>query len=693
MILDRITMLTISLLLLLFLHSTHSMLLGWVESPGYPMGYLPHASLNWSRCAPKGHTLSIRLIHLDMEDSPDCANDAIQVFSNNSLIAILCGEMGFEELQSTVNPSLISSSGGCLSLTFHSDYSNTKRHTGFRGFYTIKDFDECEDDPDNECTQFCHNFVGGYHCSCRHGYHLANDKHTCTVSCSEDLSGLNYGDISSPLWPRSYAENANCLYSLSVEAYLQLELHFSDVFDVEESSDGQCIDALRIETPSGILGPFCGQKPPPSPFLTHSNDVKIRFTSDSFGTNKGFSLHFQTRDKVCSAEAIPHATMTPQKTQYDRGQTVTVTCDTGYVASTLEIHTLSSQYETTCQSTGSWAPSYACQPVDCGFPNIPTDGVLQLVDSDNQQTQYEDHIQFECISKYYILEGEDRYTCNANGDWVSEGGETKMPKCIEVCGMPERSIATAGRILGGEVANLGEIPWHLLIKYPNPRGGASLINDRWALTAAHVVDGIEETSLELYGGLVDGRTSGNSDVSVLRSEKIIIHPGYGRDISGVRTNYDNDIALIKFTTRADFGPNLLPICLPNVETGVTENELGTVSGWGMTEKRNKSPVLRYVHIGIYSRDTCGNTPPVQGSSKTMTFSDNMFCAGAEGKDSCSGDSGGPFVLPTLSVGNGPYYLAGIVSWGANCRLQMNTGYYTKVGNYIDWIKDTMEKNN
>lgn len=70
---------SLSLLLLLVHLTASSTLLGWVESPGYPSGYLPHASLNWSRCAPKGHTISIRLIHLDLEDSQDCENDAVKV--------------------------------------------------------------------------------------------------------------------------------------------------------------------------------------------------------------------------------------------------------------------------------------------------------------------------------------------------------------------------------------------------------------------------------------------------------------------------------------------------------------------------------------------------------------------------------------------------------------------------------------
>lgn len=66
------------------------------------------------------------------------------------------------------------------------------------------------------------------------------------VSCNEDLSGQQRGRISSPSWPAPYAENANCQYVLSVEDHLQLELEFSSDFDVEQSPDGPCIDALRV---------------------------------------------------------------------------------------------------------------------------------------------------------------------------------------------------------------------------------------------------------------------------------------------------------------------------------------------------------------------------------------------------------------------------------------------------------------
>ncbi|XP_047218033.1 complement C1s subcomponent-like [Girardinichthys multiradiatus] len=686
-------MLRLSLLLLLLPCSSYSMLLGWVESPGYPMRYLPHASLNWSRCAPKGQTISIRLIHLDLENSQDCENDAVKILSNGNRIAVLCGKKEYEELQDTVNPLLFSSPGGCLTLLFNSDYSNTKRHTGFKGFYTLQDFNECEDDLNNECTQFCHNFIGGYRCSCRHGYHLAQDKHTCTVNCAKDLSGLKRGDISSPSWPGTYAEHANCKYTLSVEENLQLELHFSEGFDVEQRPDGHCIDELRIETHSETLGPFCGNKPPPSPLLTYSSRVQIHFTSDGFGTNKGFNLNFKTRDKVCRSAVSSNSKVTPLKQEYHRGESVNVTCDLGYEVNSEETEAVLTQYETTCQSTGVWAPSYRCEIVDCGLPYIGADSILQVVDGQN--TKYNSQIKFYCSSEYYTLEGNDTYICNASGEWTSVDGNTGMPKCNEVCGMPETDPSSTGRILGGSKAKLGEIPWQLLIKSPK-RGGASLINDQWAVTAAHVVEGFRADVFELYGGLIDGQSA---NISPIRITKIIMHPSYSTvPPSKEQTNFDNDIALIKFTSKVKLGPNLLPICLPEVNRGVSENEQGTVSGWGaaMVNDRKiiKTKFLHYVHIPVYPLAECMNTPYTD-SNEAMPFTNNMFCAGGQGMDSCHGDSGGPFVSPFLSSG-GPHYLIGIVSWGSNCQndggMGKKKGYYTKVENYVNWIKETINKN-
>jgi len=68
----------------------------------------------------------------------------------------------------------------------------------------------------------------------------------------------------------------------------------------------------------------------------------------------------------------------------------------------------------------------------------------------------------------------------------------------------------------------------------------------------------------------------------------------------------------------------------------------------------------------------------------------MLCAGyaAGGKDSCTGDSGGP--LQCLA-GGGRWKLIGIVSTGQNCALAKKPGIYVRVLTMLDWIKSHVKR--
>ena len=59
----------------------------------------------------------------------------------------------------------------------------------------------------------------------------------------------------------------------------------------------------------------------------------------------------------------------------------------------------------------------------------------------------------------------------------------------------------------------------------------------------------------------------------------------------------------------------------------------------------------------------------------------MFCAGAEGKGSCFGDSGGPITIDSVTGKQ-----IAIVFWGIECGHPEYPGVYAKVRDQIDWIQ-------
>lgn len=71
--------------------------------------------------------------------------------------------------------------------------------------------------------------------------------------------------------------------------------------------------------------------------------------------------------------------------------------------------------------------------------------------------------------------------------------------------------------------------------------------------------------------------------------------------------------------------------------------------------------------------------------------DAEFCAGemAGGKDSCTGDSGGPLIC--INDQNEPV-LYGVVSWGFGCAQWGFPGIYGKVAAVTNWIISTVKEN-
>ena len=72
------------------------------------------------------------------------------------------------------------------------------------------------------------------------------------------------------------------------------------------------------------------------------------------------------------------------------------------------------------------------------------------------------------------------------------------------------------------------------------------------------------------------------------------------------------------------------------------------------------------------------------------ISEKQICAGGEnGKDSCSGDSGGPLMY--FDMEEQRWFAEGVVSFGIMCGEAGWPGVYTHLPKYYDWILQHLVK--
>ncbi|MBZ3876459.1 Complement C1s subcomponent [Sciurus carolinensis] len=346
------------------------------------------------------------------------------------------------------------------------------------------------------------------------------------------------------------------------------------------------------------------------------------------------------------------------------------------------------QTDLTGQKKG-WKLRYHGDPVDCGTPEPIQHGKVE----DPENTLFGSVIRYTCEEPYYYMEHEEggEYRCAVNGSWVNEVLGTELPKCVPVCGVPSEPLPIQQRIFGGFRAKIKNFPWQVFFK--DPWAGGALIDEYWVLTAAHVVEGNPDPPM--YVGSTTVQTSHLNNAQMLTAERVIIHPGWKPvDDSSSRTNFDNDIALVQLRDPVKMGPNVSPICLPGTSSEYNPplRKLGMISGWGRTEIRDHVIQLRGAILPVAPLEKCREVKG--GNSKVdpaaYVFTDNMICAGGQkGVDSCQGDSGGAFAIQDPNEDNPKFYVAGLVSWGPKCGTY---GIYTKVKNYLAWIKKTMQEN-
>ena len=243
-------------------------------------------------------------------------------------------------------------------------------------------------------------------------------------------------------------------------------------------------------------------------------------------------------------------------------------------------------------------------------------------------------------------------------------------------------VDATSKILGGVQAAEGAWPWIAALLYADDPSvfyaqfcSGVLIDQRWVLTAAHCVQGMSASEIQVAVGAYDLTrfTGGRTPVKSIR-----IHPQYSS------TSLYNDIALVELGVPSP----VAPIALFSGESADNTppsllGRLVTVLGWGLADTATSwyyPEILRQVNLPVVADSTCD-------AIYTYPISPAQFCAGYyEGKDACEGDSGGPAVVQV----DGKWVHAGIVSAGVSCQLYYGWyGKYTRTSAHLAFIRQSV----
>nr|XP_033340001.1 serine proteinase stubble [Megalopta genalis] len=273
--------------------------------------------------------------------------------------------------------------------------------------------------------------------------------------------------------------------------------------------------------------------------------------------------------------------------------------------------------------------------------------------------------------------------------------DTELPVPMETLNMSDykqvcgRRLFPESRIVGGSRSSFAKWPWQISLRQWRTstylhKCGAALLNENWAITAAHCVENVPPSDLLLRIGEHD---LANEDEPYGYQERrvqiVASHPQFDP-----RT-FEYDLALLRFyEPLLPFQPNVLPICLPDDDESYV-GRTAYVTGWGRLYDEGPLPsTLQEVAVPVINNTMC------EGMYRNAGYIEHIphifICAGWKngGFDSCEGDSGGPMVIQRAR--DKRWILAGVISWGIGCAVPNQPGVYTRISEFREWINQILQ---
>lgn len=244
----------------------------------------------------------------------------------------------------------------------------------------------------------------------------------------------------------------------------------------------------------------------------------------------------------------------------------------------------------------------------------------------------------------------------------------------------------------------GKVPthsfWGIPYRYRVLNCGATILNKRWVLSAAHCVEeaDLKKAKEPKYWHITAGEVKKHThwynsffhevgkmlgveklQTWTLHATQIVVHPNY--DPSNL---WRNDVALFKLEDDLPIGDidYISEVPLPTSESNwPAKGDNCIMTGWGCSESGGST----------VDHAVTDNFTYVDDSQCKRTFSGidtkTQFCA-HKSAGLCSGDSGGPLVCKKGDT----YQLAGVASFAMTYNPEDNPSGFTRVSYYIDFIK-------